>query len=48
MYETAALPAVLYGREIWYLTVKSEYILRVSHNKMLRTFGPKREQVTQV
>jgi hypothetical protein len=37
---------VLYGCEIWSLTLREEYILRVFENRVLmRIFGPKRDEV---
>jgi hypothetical protein len=36
----------LYGRENWPLTLREEYRLRVSENRVLRKiFGPKMEEV---
>jgi hypothetical protein len=35
---------VLYGCEIWYLTLRDEHRLRVFENRVL--FGPKRDEVT--
>jgi hypothetical protein len=41
------LPVVLYGCEIWSLTLREEHRLRVFENRVLRrTFGPKRDEVT--
>jgi hypothetical protein len=41
------LQVVLYGYEIWSLTLREECRLRVFENKVLRTiFGPKRDEVT--
>jgi len=40
------LPVVLYGCETWSLTLREERRLRVFENKMMRIFGPKREEVT--
>jgi hypothetical protein len=41
------LPVVLYGCEIWSLTVREEHKLRVFENRVLRRiFGPKRDGVT--
>jgi hypothetical protein len=37
---------VLYGCETWSLTVREEYKLTVSENRVLRIFGPKRDRVT--
>jgi hypothetical protein len=35
---------VLYGCETWSLTLREEYRLRVFENRVLRIFGPKREE----
>jgi hypothetical protein len=41
------LPAVLYGCEKWFLTLRKELRLRVFENRMLRKiFGLKRDEVT--
>jgi hypothetical protein len=41
------LPVVLYGCEIWSLTLKEEHRLRVFENRVLtRIFGPKGDEVT--
>jgi len=41
------LPVVLYGCEIWSLTLREERRLRVSENRVLRRiFGHKRDEVT--
>jgi hypothetical protein len=38
---------VLYGWEIWPLTLREEHRLRVFENRVLRRiFGPKRDEVT--
>jgi hypothetical protein len=37
---------VLYGCETWSLTLKEEHRLRVFENRVLRIFGPKRDEVT--
>jgi hypothetical protein len=42
--KTVILPFVLYGCETWSLTLRVEHGLRVSENRMLRIFGPKREE----
>jgi hypothetical protein len=40
-------PVVLYGCEIWCLTLREEHRLRVFENRVLRRiFGPKRDEVT--
>jgi hypothetical protein len=36
----------LYGCEIWSPTLREEHRLRVSENRVLRIFGPKRDEVT--
>jgi hypothetical protein len=42
MYKTIILPAVLYGRGTWSLTLREEHRLRVSENRVLRRiFGPR-------
>ena len=41
------MPVVLYGCEIWSLTLREERRLRVFENRVLRrVFGPKRDEVT--
>ena len=37
---------VLYGCETWSLTLREERRLRVFENRVLRVFGPKRDEVT--
>jgi hypothetical protein len=44
IYKTVILPVVLYGCETWSLTLREEHRLRVFENRMLRIFGPKREE----
>jgi hypothetical protein len=46
MYKTIILFVVLYGCEIWSLTLREEHRLRVFENRVLRIFGPKRDEVT--
>ena len=47
IYRTIILPVVLYGCEIWSLTLREERRLRVFENRVLRRiFGPKRDEVT--
>ena len=48
LYRTIILPVVLYGCETWSLTLRDERMLRVSENRVLRIFGPKRDKVTGV
>jgi hypothetical protein len=44
IYKTVILPVVLYGCETLSLTLREEHRLRVFENRMLRIFGPKREE----
>jgi hypothetical protein len=44
IHKTVILPVVLYGCETWSLTLGEEHRLRVSENRVLRIFGPKREE----
>jgi hypothetical protein len=45
IHETVILPVVLYGCEVWSLTLREEQRLRVFENRVLRRiFGPKREE----
>jgi hypothetical protein len=47
MYKSIILPVVLYGFEIWSLTLRDEHRLKVFGNRVLRRiFGPKRDEVT--
>ena len=47
IYRTIILPVVLYGCEIWSLTLVEEKKLRVFENMVLRRiFGPRRDEVT--
>jgi hypothetical protein len=47
IYRTIILPVVLYGCEIWSLTLREERRLRVFENRVLRrVFGPTRDEVT--
>jgi hypothetical protein len=43
-HKTVILPVVLYGCETWSLTLREEHRLRVFENRVLRIFGPKREE----
>jgi len=48
IYRTIILPVVLYGCEIWSLTLREEHRLRVFENRVLKSiFGPKRDEVTE-
>jgi hypothetical protein len=46
IYRAIILPVVLYGCETWLLTLREERSLRVFENRVLRVFGPKRDEVT--
>jgi len=46
IYKTTILPIVLYGCETWSLTLREERRLRVFENRVLRVFGPKRDEIT--
>jgi hypothetical protein len=47
IYRTIILCAVLYGCEIWSLTLREEHRLRVFENRVLRRiFGARRDEVT--
>jgi hypothetical protein len=49
IYKAIILPVVLYGCEIWSLTLREEHRLRVFENRVLRRiFGPRRDEVTGV
>jgi len=48
IYRTLILSVVLYGCEIWSMTLGEERRLRVFENRVLRTvFGPRRDEVTE-
>jgi hypothetical protein len=48
IYKTIILPVVLYGCEIWSLTLREECRLKFLESRMLRRiFAPKREEVTE-
>jgi hypothetical protein len=47
MYKTIILLVALYGCETWSLTLKEEHRLRVFEIRVLRIFGPKRDEVTR-
>jgi hypothetical protein len=46
IYKSIILPVVLYECETWSLTLREEHRLRVFENRVLRIFGPKRDEVT--
>jgi hypothetical protein len=47
IYKTIIMPVVLYGCEIWSLTLREEHRLKVFENRILRRiFGPNGDEVT--
>ena len=46
IHRTIILPVVLYGCDTWSLTLREERRLSVFENRVLRVFGPKRDEVT--
>jgi hypothetical protein len=44
IYKIVILPVLLYGCETWSLTLREEHRLRVFEIRVLRIFGPKREE----
>jgi hypothetical protein len=46
IHKTIILPVLLYGCETWSLTLREEHRLRVFENRVLRIFGPKRDEET--
>jgi hypothetical protein len=47
MYRIIILPVVMYGCETWLLTWREECRLRVFESRVLRIFGPKRDEITR-
>ena len=48
IHKTTILSVVLYGCEIWSLTMREESRLRVFQNRVLRKIsGPKRDEITR-
>jgi hypothetical protein len=47
MYKVIISPVILHGCETWSLTLREEHRRRVFENKVLRIFGPKRDEVTE-
>jgi hypothetical protein len=45
-HQIRILPVVLYVCEIWSLTVKEDYRLRASENRVMRMIGHKRDELT--
>jgi hypothetical protein len=41
------LPVALFGYRTWSLTLTEEHILRLLKNRVLRIFGPKKEEVAR-
>jgi hypothetical protein len=46
--KTIILPLVLYRCETWSLILREEQRLRVFENRVLRIFGPERDEVLEV
>jgi hypothetical protein len=44
---TIILPVVLFGCETWSLIFREDRRLRVFVNRLLRIFGPKRDEITR-
>jgi hypothetical protein len=44
IYKTVILLVVLYGCETWSVALREEHRLRIFENRVLRIFGPKREE----
>jgi hypothetical protein len=44
IYKTIILPVVLYGCKTWSLTLREEHRLRAFENRVLRIYGPKRDE----
>jgi hypothetical protein len=47
LYRTILFPVVLYECETWWLGLKEERRLKLFENRVLRIFGPKRDEVTR-
>jgi hypothetical protein len=47
LYRNIIFPVVLYGRETLSLTLREQRRLKVFENRLLRIFGPKRDEVTE-
>jgi hypothetical protein len=45
IYRTVILPVVLYGCETWSISLREEHRLRVFEKRVLKIFGPKREEL---
>jgi len=46
IHRTVILPVVLYECASWSLTFREDLSLRVFENRVLRIFGPKKDEVT--
>jgi hypothetical protein len=44
IYKTVIFPVLLYGCETWSVTLREEHRLRIFENRVLKIFGPKREE----
>jgi hypothetical protein len=44
IYKAVILPVVLYGCETWSLTLGEEHRLGIFEDRVLRIFGPKKEE----
>jgi hypothetical protein len=44
IYQTVIFPVVLYGCETWSITLREGHRMRIFENRVLRIFGPKREE----
>jgi len=44
-YRIIILPVVLYGCETWSLILREDRRLRVFENRVLRIFGPNRDEI---
>jgi len=47
LQEGIILPVVLYGHEIWSLTLRDEHRLGLFEEMVMRIFGPKREKMVR-
>jgi len=48
MYRTIILPVALYGCQTWSLILTEELRLRLFEKRVLRIFGPKRDEVKRI
>jgi len=47
IYRTIILPVNMYGCETWSITMREERRFRIIENRLLKIFGPKRDEVTR-